>query len=117
MNILIVNDSGFEQTVMENTVKELGYHAKSCDEYSAVNFVKKERPDIVLVNLHMKETCGDFMIEKLKNIHQQGKFVLTSSSQDKLADKKELSAVDEILTTPADGTEIKKLIETLKNDN
>lgn len=114
MKVLIINDSNFEKMVLETNIKELGLDSKSGDEYSAMDMIKDGRPDIIFVNLHMKETNGDQLIRQLKKVHYSGKYVLTSSSHEKLLEKQRLSEVTEILKTPFSKKELKELIDRLQ---
>lgn len=111
MKILIINDSRFEIVVLETMLKELGFQTDSCDEYAAIEMAKSEAPDLILVNLYMKEINGDILIEDLKKVLPKGIYVLTSSNEKELRIKMKSKNVAMILKTPASKNDLKEMIK------
>ncbi|SDY24765.1 response regulator [Tindallia californiensis] len=116
MKILIVNDSRFETLVLETMLKELGLQTNSCDEYNAIEKARSEAPDLILVNLYMKEINGDVLIEKLKKVLPKGIYVLTSSNEKELRTKMKSKNVTTILKTPASKKDLKEMVKKVSTD-
>jgi CheY-like chemotaxis protein len=96
--------------VMKDTLDKLGYDVETADEYDALDKVKYLYPDTVIVNLIMKTTTGDRLIEKIKGWSSDVRCILSSSNDIKLRDFRALK-VDEVIHTPVNKDELIRALE------
>ncbi|MCY6369771.1 response regulator [Clostridium ganghwense] len=108
--VLLINDSKFEKIIIKDLLMGLGYSVELGDEYEAERMMKEFSPDIIIVNLIMKEITGDRLIKKIKNINPSVLCILSSSNDLNIDDYKE-NGVDEVIHTPINGD---RLVETLE---
>lgn len=108
--VLIINDSRFESAILKDLLTKLEYMVKTVNEYSALQEVSNYLPDIVICNLIMKETSGDLLIKKIKNMHNSIICFLSSCSNLNIEDYR-YNNVDEIIKTPVNLEELNKLLE------
>lgn len=99
--ILIVNDSKFESIIMKDILAKLNYEIKVFGERISMDSIEKFAPDIMIVNYIMKEITGDYVIQKIKEIHPNIKCILCSNNIIFLKDFKN-KGVDAVLHTPID---------------
>jgi len=108
--VLIVNDCRFESIIMRDIISKFGYNVKVTNEYSAVREVKEFLPNVIIANLIMKDTTGDELINKVKDIDSNIYGILSSCNVLNKDDFK-LKRVDEVIQTPVDGVILKKALE------
>ena len=99
--ILVINDCKLEEIIMKDILINEGYEVKIDNEYGAISSVKDFLPNTVIVNLIMRETTGDKLISKIKEVNNNIKCILSSSNLLKLEDFSE-KKVDEVIKTPID---------------
>ncbi len=98
--VLVVNDSRFERMVLGNILEKLGYEPILADEYEAETLIAERKPAVALVNLHMESAEGDEFVKRLFVQYDECKFVLTSSSPEKLRQKSRKALISDVLETP-----------------
>lgn len=97
--VLLINDCKFEKIIIKDLLIGLGYSVQLGDEYEALSKTKEFSPDIIIVNLIMKETTGDRLINKIKDITSRSICILSSSNFLNIDDYKEFG-VDRVIQTP-----------------
>lgn len=107
--ILLVNDSSFENMIMKDMLTDLDYEVETSNEYKALIEVESFKPDIVIVNLIMKQTTGDKLIEKIKKSNIEVRCLLSSSNKLNLEDYKHIG-IDGIITIPVDKPSLEKAL-------
>ena len=107
--ILLVNDSSFENMIMKDMLTDLDYEVEASNEYNALIQVENFKPDIIIVNLIMKQTTGDKLIEKIKKSNTKVRCLLSSSNKLNLEDYKHIG-IDGIITIPVDKILLKKAL-------
>ncbi len=110
--ILVVNDSRFERKVFEKFLENLNYQVRTCGEDEVFDYLKEFAPEILIVNLIMKDINGAQLIKLIKNTKEYAnlKFILSSNNPSKLKEAAD-KYVDDILVTPI---KIKNLNKVLK---
>lgn len=108
--VLVINDSRFESAILKDLLTKLGYDVKTTNEYSALQEVNNYLPNIVISNLIMKETSGDLLIKKIKDVHKDMVCFLSSCSNLHIEDYK-YNKVDDIIKTPVNVEELNKLLK------
>ncbi|MDA3847118.1 MAG: response regulator [Vallitaleaceae bacterium] len=96
---VLINDSKFENLILQDMLSKLGYDVEMATEYDALYEIGQFAPDLVIVNYIMKETTGDLLIELIKAELPKVKCLLSSSSRIKKEDFSD--HVDGILRIPA----------------
>lgn len=97
--VLLINDCKFEKIIIKDLLIRLGYSVQLGDEYEALSKTKEFSPDIIIVNLIMKEITGDRLIKKIKDINSRSICILSSSNSLNIDDYKE-NGVDRVMQTP-----------------
>ncbi|MCY6355441.1 response regulator [Clostridium sp. ZS2-4] len=112
--VLLINDCKFEKMIIKDLLIRLGYSVQLGDEYEALSKTKEFSPDIIIVNLIMKETTGDRLIKKLKDINSSSICVLSSSNSLDIDDYKE-NGVDRVIQTPVNEEKLKMALAKKEN--
>lgn len=107
--ILLVNDCKFEEVILKDLLEQMGYSVRIENESNVIEGVNKFSPDIVIVNLVMKETKGNEVIQRIKQLNNNIICILSSSTPLKLEDY-ESYGVDNVVHTPINK---EKLIDAL----
>lgn len=110
--ILLVNDCKFESIIIRDMLKDLGYEVEISNEYEAINYVKLFKPKAVIINLIMKETTGDKLIEKIKDAEVDTTCIV-SSCGDINIQQFEHEKVDGVMHTPVDKWELEALLKKI----
>jgi two-component system, chemotaxis family, chemotaxis protein CheY len=108
--ILLINDCRFESLIMKDILDNEGHEVFISNEFEALEKIKFNYPDIVIVNLIMKTIQGDELINKIKSNNEEIKCILSSSNPIKLesyANKK----VDAVIHTPINKNELLQSLE------
>ncbi|MBS3148314.1 response regulator [Candidatus Woesearchaeota archaeon] len=113
VKILIVDDSAFIRAVLKDILKTGGYKQIIEGESGgdAIKLYKKEKPDIVLLDIVMKDS-GLTALQKIMELDPQAKVIMISATGQK-------ETIDEALRAGAKQYvgkpfEPKKVIETIK---
>lgn len=112
--VLLINDCKFEKIIIKDLLVRLGYDVQLGDEYEALNKIKDFSPDIVIVNLIMKEITGDRLIKKIKDINSRSICILSSSNSLSIDDYKE-NGVDRVIQTPINEEKLEIILENKGN--
>jgi len=97
--VLIVNDSRFEALILKDSISKLGYIAYIADEYNAMRIIEEIKPQLLVVNLIMKETRGDIFIANVKWRYPNIQCILTSCNEINLKEF-DNKAISSVLKTP-----------------
>lgn len=99
--VLIINDSRLENMILRHILSILGFNVKTAEEYDAISEVKNFNPEVVLINLIMRDIYGDQLAVLVKRHKSTIKCVLFSNNPISLKDY-ENSNVDGVFQTPTD---------------
>lgn len=95
---LLINDSKFENLIMQDMLNRLDFEVEIASEFDALYQVEQFQPDLVIVNFIMQDIRGDQLIELVKAKQSETICLLSSSSS---IHKNEFdNHVDGILRTP-----------------
>lgn len=108
--VLLINDCRFESMIMRDILDEMGYDVEITNEFEAMEKTKYSYPDIVIANLIMKNTLGDELIQKIKNVNREIKCILSSNNPIQLEDYKHKD-IDAVIHTPINREELKSALE------
>jgi two-component system, chemotaxis family, chemotaxis protein CheY len=112
--ILLINDCRFESIIMKDMLLSLGYEVKQSTEDSALEDCKKYIPNVAIVNLIMKNTTGDHLISKIKDINDRTLCLLSSCNCIKIEDFDKHS-VDGIIHTPIESNKLEETLDGYLN--
>lgn len=99
--VLLVNDCKFESMIIKDMLESFQYEVKITTEYYALLQVRDYEPDIVIVNMIMKETLGYELISKIKK-QKAEVLCFLSSSNDISLEKFKAFNVDGVIRTPVE---------------
>lgn len=108
--ILVINDCRFEGIIMKDILSNAGYEVRIENEYGAISQVKDFSPRVVIVNLIMKETTGDKLIDRIRELDKNIRCILSSSNQLKKEDFSK-EKVNAIIQTPISKKNLLEAIE------
>lgn len=108
--VLLINDCRFESAVMKDKLEKLNYKVKISEEFNAMEKVLSYHPDIVVANLIMKDSNGDSLLAKIKNMNKNIICILSSCSSVK-KEQYNPSFVDEVINTPVDDNKLRSILE------
>ncbi|WMJ79299.1 response regulator [Clostridium sp. MB40-C1] len=114
--VLLINDCKFEKIVIKDLLIRLGYSVELGDEYEALKMSEELSPDIVIVNLIMKEITGDKLIKKIKSINKDIICILSSSNELNI-DEYKGKGVDGIIQTPIDPDKLVGILQYKQNES
>ena len=113
--IFILDDEQDYISSLKSFLKEFGYtvEATAYPEY-ALDYIAKEKPDLVLFDFKMPDMDGDIFLKKAKEINSETKYVLVTAYKDNLIIDKftDLGASDVILK-PIDLSELLNKIQSI----
>jgi response regulator RpfG family c-di-GMP phosphodiesterase len=108
--VLIVNDCKFESLIMKDYLSDIGYSVQVTNEYNVFLQIKVFEPDIVIVNLIMKDTTGDKIVSHVKIAHPEIICLLSSCDSLRLEDFS-YSKVDEVIHTPINRSRLSEILD------
>jgi DNA-binding response OmpR family regulator len=94
---------------MKDYLNDIGYSVHVTNEYDVFIQVRRFQPDIVIVNLIMKDTTGDKLIEYIKSTNPGIICFLSSCDLIKLEDFIE-QKVDEVINTPVNKIKLSEIL-------
>jgi DNA-binding NtrC family response regulator len=112
--ILLVNDCKFERVVMKDMLTSLGYEVYTSDEYGVLTKIKELSPNILICNLLMKETRGNLLVGKAKEVFPNIKCYVSSNNDITLEEYKD-NDVNGVIKTPTDLNKLSKILEVSIN--
>lgn len=87
MNVLIVDDSKAMQNIVTRAMKSVGYvndhYSYAADGEQALQIILRDRPDLVLCDMHMPKMTGLEMLTALRTAKNLTKVVIVSIDDDK----------------------------------
>ncbi|MDW8799995.1 response regulator [Clostridium sp. A1-XYC3] len=108
--VLVVNDCRFESMIMKDFLSDIGYNVQVTNEYDTFIQIKVFQPDIIIVNLIMKDNRGDRLINNIKNNYPGILCLLSSCDSIKLQDFIQ-SKVDEVIHTPVTRSKLSEILD------
>ncbi len=113
--VLIVDDELEFVNDFARGLEMFGYEVfKAADGESARSMVEKNNPDIVLCDYRLPDMDGDKILEKIKAVFPQIKFVMVTAYYDEAVEKRLRNlGANEVVFKPIVLTEIEKLLANL----
>ncbi|MCK8817627.1 response regulator [Natroniella sulfidigena] len=111
--VLVVNDSKFERKVFKYVLKQLDKEVSESKEFEVFEKIDEIKPNVVIINLIMKDIRGDDLIQRLKKRYPKIKYILSSCSQINFRDYRD-KKVDAVLQTPVEEKELAEIFEFLE---
>jgi len=113
--VLIVDDELEFVNDFAKALEMFGYEVyKAGDGESALNIIERRQPDIVLCDYRLPDIDGDAILEKIKKVHPQIKFVMITAYYDEVMEKRFRNlGADEVVFKPIVLTEIETLLARL----
>ena len=108
--VLVINDSRFESAILKDLLIRLGYDVKTTSEYYAIQEINNYLPNLVISNLVMKETSGDLLIKRIKDIQKDVTCFLSSCSDLNIEDYK-YNKVDGVIKTPVNLEDLNNILK------
>lgn len=105
--VLCVDDSAFMRRIIIEILNDMGIASiiEASDGNEAIEKYKKEKPDLILLDLIMPEKDG---VEVLKEIGQEAQIIVISSiGQEEMIDKAYLYGAKSYVVKPFDNNQVK----------
>jgi len=102
IKLLIVDDEKGITEALQSFFKNRGFAAKTANSgEEALEIVKKEKPDIVFLDIRMRGMSGLDALEKIKKIDKNIKVIMLTIHEEKeIVDKAKEMGADEYITKP-----------------
>lgn len=117
MNIVIIEDEKNAQEVLTNMLSLIDdtFNLKGIAENvnDAILLINKQKPDVVFLDIHLKNGTGFNVLEGLENF--RGKIIFTTAYETYAIKAFKFSAFDYVLK-PINPQELTKTIKSLKNE-
>lgn len=95
---------------MKDFLSDIGYSVQVTSEYDAFMQIKVFQPDIIIVNLIMKDNRGDKLISSIKSIYPNILCLLSSCDSIRLEDFIQ-NKVDEVIHTPITRSKLSEVLD------
>jgi twitching motility two-component system response regulator PilH len=117
-NVLIIDDAKFTRTMLKRLIVEFGYETiEATNGREGIDIICRDKPDIVLTDLHMPEMDGIELLTILKETNQDVHVIVVSADiQDITKDKCMNLGVSYFFNKPPDKEKLQKAIETILNE-
>lgn len=114
--ILIADDSEFMRKLLKDVLVKVGYNnfIEAENGKEALEKYKKEKPDLVLLDIIMPDVDGIGVLEKLSKSDVDKVIIVSAVGQEKMQDKAKKLGVKYYIVKPFDGFEGKKVLEEIK---
>lgn len=120
-NILVIDDSSTALLLMEYALNEEGYHTHTATSVNeALQYLKKNKPDLVLLDLSMPEISGyDFLkMRETSNLVDTPIIIVSAfDAQDTIRETINMGAIDFIPKPIHIDTLLAKIKSYLKNNH
>lgn len=112
MRVLIVDDDQFVRDVLRDVLAPGGYEcSEACDGIEALERVRADRPDVVLLDLLMPRMSGLQALREIQEVNPSSRVVvITSLASDSLAAEALASGAAGIVTKPFHPIEIQEAV-------
>jgi len=113
--IFILDDEREFVNTLKNFLEELGYKVDAtASPKHALEFIKKEKPEIVLFDYKMPEMDGDIFFNKVRKLSDKTHYILITSYRDEAAvDSFTKMGVNDIMFKPVDLIKLVKKVRSL----
>jgi two-component system response regulator PilR (NtrC family) len=111
INILIVDDDSSLRNMLSIILKKEGFQIQTAENGSnALNFLKKNKTDLIISDIKMPDISGIELLKKIKTINKDLPFILITafSSTNDAIEAMKLGA-DDYITKPFNIDELKLL--------
>lgn len=116
--VLIVDDSNFQRICIKKLLSEYSFEVlESENGEEALNILKSETPEFIIVDLLMPIMGGIELIEKINELHPGLKImVITSDIQSAIQEKCKILGVSSFINKPILKEKFKKEIEIITSN-
>jgi len=116
-NVLVADDSSFMRTMLSKIFKnipEVGQIREAINGIEVIEMYKKEKPDLVTMDIDMPELNGIEAAKQIKSFDPKAKIVMVTSTN-KTDVKEEAQKIGTLgyITKPFDRERIKEIIKNL----
>ena len=112
--ILIVDDSSFMRTLLKNTLKKanIASFAEAENGKDAIDKFKKEKPDLVLLDIIMEKKDGVEALKAIKKVSPKAKVIMiTAVGQEQMVREAMKSGAEDYIVKPFNSA---KVVATVK---
>ncbi len=116
MKALITDDSAFMRKMLSDSLVEAGYDEilEASDGVEAVEKYRKERPDIVLLDIVMHKKSGLDALKEIKAIDPNAKVIIISAmGQDKIINEAKRLGATDFVVKPIDKNKFREILANL----
>lgn len=111
--ILLINDSKFENIILKDMLKSIGYSADILNEKEAVAKVRELRPDCIIINRVMKGVYGDRLAAQIKGDYPHAKCILSSCNPINISEFNK-GEIDAVMKTPIAKQDLKIILKDIE---
>jgi two-component system chemotaxis response regulator CheY len=113
MKILIVDDSSMSRRMMRRIVESVGYDVVEASEGAAgIEQYFLEKPDLVFLDLTMKDMYGLDVLEKLREIDPEARVVIASADiQDSTREMVATAGANAFINKPLSPEKVLQVLE------
>jgi two-component system chemotaxis response regulator CheY len=115
MKILIVDDSSMSRRMLRRIVESVGYEVIEADEGAAgIERFFLEKPDLVFLDLTMKDMYGLDVLEKLRELDPLARVIIASADiQDSTREMVTTAGANAFINKPLSPEKVLQAIETV----
>jgi two-component system chemotaxis response regulator CheY len=113
--ILIVDDSSMSRRMMRRIVESAGYEAVEADEGAAgLEKYFLEKPDLVFLDLTMKDMYGLDVLEKLRELDPEARVIIASADiQDSTREMVSAAGANAFINKPLSPEKVLRVLESV----
>lgn len=113
MKILIADDSAYTRKLLASILARAGYRdlVEAENWKKSIEKFKKEKPDLVLLDIIMEEKSGIDVLEEIMNVDPKANVIMVSAmGQESLRKKAKTLGAKDYIVKPVDHRQLLKLV-------
>src|SRR5215213_6441002 len=116
--ILIVDDSAMSRRILRRIVESIGYEVVEADEGAAgLEQYFLEKPDLVFLDLTMKDMYGLEVLEKLRELDPAARVIIASADiQDSTREMVQAAGANAFINKPLSPEKVLQAMESVINE-
>lgn len=114
--IMIVEDSKFVANAIKIIMTQGGLDVTTVEDFTnVVDQVKKEKPNLIILDLNLPEISGEEIFKTLKSDAETSniKIIILTAKSDAMKWEQELKKADKFMAKPFDNDELLKTVKSL----